>query len=365
MKRARLLWGVCGIGLGHARRQLPLIQHFGQHADISIFTYGSGIAFFEKAFAGQVNIRVHPVSVPYWIGQPSGLDFMGAAVHPANATLDFAANARAMAQAQQHIKTPHLVVSDYEPIAAQYAYAMGAPLVTLDQQSKYLGARLPTRLAGTGSADEVQRLSMFFPKAEARIACSFFKVAQQGRDVQLIAPILGSDIKTLKRKPLERPLVLVYLSEQLANTHQRAQIMAVLAQFKDVQFAVYVPENTIQELPVANIRLYPQGSKSFLSHLASCHGIISTAGHGLLSEAMYLGIPVLALPLKFYEQQMNAKVIADGGFGLCAHKLTRTSLQKFLRQLPDYAAAIARDKKTLLRGDGTAAALDVLKRFLP
>lgn len=364
MKRMRLLWGVCGIGLGHVRRQLPLLQHFAKRVDISIFTYGSGIPFFKDAFAGQSNIQVHSVSVPYWLGQPSGLNFAGAAAHPANSKLDFAVNALAMAAAEQHIKAPHLVVSDYEPIAAQYAYAMGAPLVTLDQQSKYLGARLPARLAGTGYTDEVQRLSMFFPKTAARLACSFFKVSQQSKAVQLIAPILGTDIKKLIRQPQAQPLVLVYLSAQLADAEQRTQILAVLAQFSHVQFAVYVPAITRQAASASNIQVYPQGSSTFLWHLARCHGIISTAGHGLLSEAMHLGVPVLALPLKLYEQQMNAKVIAQGGFGLSVQKLTRANLRRFLSELPDYSTAILRDKKTLLRGDGTAAALDVLRRVL-
>lgn len=364
MKRMRLLWGICGIGLGHVRRQLPLLQHFAKRADISIFTYGSGLPFLTKAFAGYSNIKVAQVSVPYWLGQPDGLDFAGSAKHPSNTALDFKGNALAMAGAEQHIRTPHLVVSDYEPIAAQYAYAMGAPLVTLDQQSKYLGAALPACLVGTGYADEVQRLSMFFPKADARLACSFFEVPQKKSDVQLIPPIFGSEVKGLKRTPSARPLVLVYLSEQMADAGQRAQIFAVLARFADVQFVVYVPAKTLQSAPAGNINLFPQGDKRFISHLAACHGIISTAGHGLLSEAMHLGIPVLALPLKLYEQQMNAKVIVDAGFGLRAQKLTCASLRRFLHDLPDYSAAILRDKKVLLRGDGLVQALGVLGNLL-
>jgi hypothetical protein len=49
MKRLRLLWGVCGIGLGHARRQLPLLQHYAQQADITVFTYGAALPFLRRA----------------------------------------------------------------------------------------------------------------------------------------------------------------------------------------------------------------------------------------------------------------------------------------------------------------------------
>jgi Glycosyl transferase family 1 len=50
----------------------------------------------------------------------------------------FQENIAAMAQAQKMIGKPDLVISDYEPVSAQYAYAYDAPLITVDQQSKYL-----------------------------------------------------------------------------------------------------------------------------------------------------------------------------------------------------------------------------------
>jgi len=367
MKKRKILWGVCGIGLGHARRQLPLIRHYARSSEIVLFTYGSGLVFFRKQLRDFTNIQVHEVSVPYWPGKPAGLDFAGAARADQNIGLDPAINAVAMAKAERKIGAPHLVISDYEPVCAQYAYAFSAPLVTLDQQSKFIGASMQGNLAGTTSTDEVMRLGMFFPKAEKRLACSFFRVPQEHvgyGSVKIIPSILGDDIFTLKQQPDPAPLVLVYLSEQLKDPGYISSLVSVLAQNPTIRFAVYLPK-AVAELPrLENVRYYKQGSTSFRGHLASCHGIIATAGHSLLSEAMHLNIPVLAVPLKLYEQQMNAYVLQKGGFGLSISQLTNRNLKEFLAGLGDFRRNIRYDRNLLLKGNGLTLARDEINDIL-
>lgn len=355
MKRPKILWGVCGIGLGHARRQLPVIQHYAGSSEIALFTYGSGLPFFRKHFRGQTHIKVHEVCVPYWPGNPDGLDFAQAARVSRRTHLDLSLNARAMEQAHKQIGVPDLVVSDYEPVSAQYAYAMNAPLMTLDQQSKYIEADFPPKLAGTSFVDEVMRLGMFFPKADRRLACSFFAVTQSGRrphSVSIIPPILDEAISRMRRQPDPAPLIVVYLSEQCKDPRQVDALVALLADHPTIRFAVYLPKETHRPAACGHLRFYQHGSAAFLKHLAMCHGIISTAGHSLLSEAMHLEIPVLALPLKLYEQQMNAHIIAQGGFGLSALHLTAKILREFLGNLPAYHQQIKQDRHLLLRGEG-------------
>ncbi len=367
MKKFRILWGVCGIGLGHARRQFPVIQHFAQSSEICIFTYGTGLSFFRKQFQGLPNIQIHEVSVPYWLGSPEGLDFAGSAQHPQNADLNFAANARAMDLAHRQIGQPHLVVSDYEPIAAQYAYAFQAPLVTLDQQSKYLGACLPSKLAGTGFADEVMRLRMFFPKAEKRLACSFFALEQNEtaiEPVKIIPPILDQEICNLQLQPDSDPLILVYLSEQMKDVRQIESLINSLSSSRGARYAVYLPQGVTVGQKPDHVRFYKHGSALFLRHLASCHGIVATAGHSLLSEVMHLGIPVYALPLNLYEQQMNAQIVRQGTFGQASTPLTSRKLDSFIKNIGAYRRNILQDRGLLIRGNGLSITCKELDKIL-
>jgi uncharacterized protein (TIGR00661 family) len=367
-QQASILWGICGIGHGHTFRQLPLLQHFADEGHkIMVFAYGQSLETLTDIFRETPNVSLAEVAVPYYVGAKDGLDFEATQNHPANQNIDFQGiNARAMAQAQKIIGCPDLVVTDYEPVSAQYAYAHNAPLVTIDQQSKYLKGDFPQDLNGCGFRDEVERLRMFFPKADHRIACSFFDVAacaHAAQDVTIHAPVLREEIIALQREPSVRPSYILYLTAQMETAQSLADLFDVLSRGTEADFHVFgrnVPAGEKQ----SNISCHGHAQQGFLRALESCHGIISTAGHGLLSEAMYLGIPVYAMPLSLYEQQMNAKVINDHGFGMARPTLERASLQEFMAQNANYCDAIGKDQKILMRKDERAQIVKTLRAYL-
>jgi uncharacterized protein (TIGR00661 family) len=75
----------------------------------------------------------------------------------------------------------------------------------------------------------------------------------------------------------------------------------------------------------------------FLADLVSARGVITGGGFSLLSEAVYLGKPVLAVPLKGqFEQLMNARYLHREGFGMCAPAIDAATLATFLEELDSY-----------------------------
>ncbi|MDB5184508.1 MAG: hypothetical protein JWN38_316 [Candidatus Saccharibacteria bacterium] len=360
----KILYGVCGIGNGHIYRQLPMLSYLAQSHKIMIFAYGDSLKFFSAYFADHANVRIAEVAVPYYVGIRSGIDFEASAKLIEESGINYTAiNSHALAAADEYLGQADLAISDYEPTTAQYAYAHGVPLVTIDQQSKYLSGAFPDELQGTTYVDEVVRLQMFFPTAAARIACSFFKVPQRpgSQKVYLFPPVLRSDFRRHEeRKPNE---LLVYLSAQQGLHQNHASLINVLAQESSTIFHVFLPKNaSLPLVPSRNVRLYHHGDDSFKFLLETCGGIVTTAGHSLLSEAMYLGVPVLALPLPLYEQQMNAKIIRLGQFGLSSPSLTPEVLNQFITNLTQYADNIKTDTKFLLRGDGQHAIMDFIEQ---
>ncbi len=64
------------------------------------------------------------------------------------------------------------------------------------------------------------------------------------------------------------------------------------------------------QLPLPNLELHPIHEQNFLHALAHCKGYVSTAGFESICEALYLGKPVLVIPVKGqYEQLCNASEI--------------------------------------------------------
>jgi uncharacterized protein (TIGR00661 family) len=356
----KILYGICGIGNGHTYRQLPILSALAENgADIVLFAYDTSFRFYSKLAERYPKISVHRVAVPYYQGCETGLDFEVSALLECNRQDFFGTNAKALSEAQKKIGTPDLVISDYEPVCAQYAYAHDAPLITIDQQSKYLTEQFPAHLNGTSYRDEVQRLRLFFPKATMRIACSFFRVSSQRSDLWVCPPVLRDAVKELRRNPIKES-ILVYLSAQQFEIQSIAELLAIFGEQTTIDFHVFFPQCDHQLQNRGNIYFYGHGDRRFDQLLASCGGIISTAGHSLLSEAMHLGIPVLALPLALYEQQMNASIIKDNGFGLSTDRLNREVLSEFLDRIPEFENAIQNDHNVLFCKD---ALPEILQRL--
>lgn len=350
----KILYGICGIGNGHIFRQLPIIDHFVKDgAELTIFAYDASYTFFKKYAQNYSNVKVEKVAVPYYKGNDQGINFADSTTLPTNDQDFFKINCAAMSKAG----SPDLVISDYEPISAQYAYACDAPLITIDQQSKYLANSFPESLNGCYFRDEVMRLKMFFPRATARIACSFFRIETE--EVMICPPPLREKVTTLKRSPKEN-VILVYLS---AQQFQKQPLNEMIDIFDSVsaEFHLFIPQK--EKIVGKNIHCYPHNDPQFDTILSKCSGIISTAGHGLLSEAMYLGIPILALPLNLYEQQMNAHVIHQNRFGLSSQKLTRETVSQFLSQIDPFTQAISQDKKVLFRSNGLESILTNITKY--
>lgn len=368
----KILFGICGISNGHCSRQLPIIKHLlEQGHEVLIFTYGDGLSYFDDRFPESSHLTIIPVANPYYVGTPQGLDFELTAKSDKNNSDFTRINSLAMHRVATECGHPDLVISDYEMVAAQYAYAKNIPLVTLDQQSKYLVGDFPLMLNGTSYIDEVERLRFFFPKAKKRIAVSFFRVKKAHRktdiDVEVFSPMIRPEVLAAKgRSKSDKPSILVYVTAQQLgvqpiddwiNTIRKALPECYKAHLY-LPRRVDLPENDSQ------LSFYHHGDKRFDSHLSFCHGIIATAGHNLLSEAMYLEKPVFALPLDLYEQQLNAHIIDEGGFGLSRPNLSVEELHLFFTNLDSYSRNIAEDKKYLLKEPGNALIIDQINRML-
>ncbi len=61
-----------------------------------------------------------------------------------------------------------------------------------------------------------------------------------------------------------------------------------------------------------------------------------------MSEAVYLGKPLLAVPLKGqFEQLMNGRYLQRLGYGMCVERTTKTALTEFIDRMPEFEKALA------------------------
>lgn len=358
----KILYGISGIGTGHSNRQIPIIDYFlKRNSQIVFFCYGESLRILSDRYMNQENISIIPIDIPFIVGNLFGLDWEQTA--KVNKGRDFITiNSLAMARASELIGKPDLVISDYEPLSAQYAYAYDSKFFTLDQQSKYLIDVDYPKFEGQSFQDEIARLRMFFPKADARIACSFFDIEQRENKygVKIFPSTLKDEIINMRREVDNS--ILIYISSQKAFVQDLESVMEMCSTL-DEEFHIFIKDVINIDTP-HNVRIYQHGDPRFMNLLSKCKGLVSTAGHTLLSEAMYLGIPVYAIPLPVYEQHMNAYCIEKNGFGMSRPRLEKDSLNEFIQRIPEYIKSIENDEGTLLRGPGQAEIIKYLGQIV-
>jgi uncharacterized protein (TIGR00661 family) len=94
----------------------------------------------------------------------------------------------------------------------------------------------------------------------------------------------------------------------------------------------------------------------FLEDLIGAKAVIANAGFSLMTEALHLAKPYLAIPIEHqFEQIFNAYWLDKMGYGTYWEELNRERVESFLYNLPDY-----REQLNAYPRRGNAALLDKL-----
>ena len=358
----KIVLGVCGFGFGHSARERPVLEGLlARGHEVLLVTNDQSYDYFTRHFPQVLNARVY---VPVMHTTSDGLDFSATADDPRNSQPEaHHAFWDACGLVQRQFGTPDLVISDYDMVSAQIAYLFGVPLVTFDQQSKFLGYECPAIDAFTRDEHRM-RLGYLFPKATMRVATSFFPVDYTPVDeypVTIIPPIVGRDLKGQIPDPVDRH-VTVYISAASHVAQSLDELLAVFGQFPEHHFTCFVDAEATH-VP-GNVSLKANSRADFIESLRRSTAVISTAGHNLITEALYLHVPMFLLPFEHYEQQLNARMITDAGLGCAAATLTADTLGEFLGDLDSYRRRRRVTTAVYNDVDGDTVFLDLVESLL-
>lgn len=342
---ARIAWGIMGDSRGHLTRALALVREFPQHEFLFL---GGGST---EELRGQ-GFRVFSLPMPGTIlsdGRVRGLATAANLLRLLSRSPEILRGLRAALEEFQ----PDLAITDYEFFLPRAARIMGLPCLSLDHQHVLTKCRLEpvpgqflNRLATTAS------IRLLFSRASRFLVTSFFPAEPLGPDTEVIGPILRPDVPGLV--PTHGGHVLAYLRTGLPRP--LAEALAALGR----EVRVY----GLGALPARGRLRFLVGERgAFLEDLASCAFVLSNAGHNLVSEALCLGKPVLALPsAMFYEQHVNARHLRAMGRGDFFTDPARAgeALAAFEKNLERFAAAGA---ERIEPGNARAAA--IVNRLLP
>jgi uncharacterized protein (TIGR00661 family) len=205
------------------------------------------------------------------------------------------------------------------------------PIIAIDNQHPLTDARHYPSAGVARSGGREMVTGLMTPQARTRIwSFRFFKARLKKRTTFLFPPILRAEV--LRTRPTEGDSVLVYV------TSKAADLLPVLRSVRQ-KFTCYGFDRDGKD---GNLDFCKPSLDGFLRDLAGCRAIVANAGFSLISEALYLGKPYLAWPVKRqFEQAFNAYSIGQMGYGAYWDDLNKERVDSFLFNRESYREKLA------------------------
>lgn len=326
---SKILYGVAGEGSGHSSRAKVIIPYLlKQGHSIKVISYDRGYKNLSPYFDAKKIFGLHfhyeNNEVKYAKTILKNLKKISIAVKSVKRVLKIIDDFK-----------PDLVFSDFEPISCITANLKKLPLISLDNQHRITNTKIeyPSKYKKEAKAAQVV-INMIIFNAKAYLVTSFFKTKIIKPKTYLLPPLLKLEI--LNKKMCNKDYILVYLTSEFKG-------MIKILKNIDKKFIVY---GFNRNQKAKNIIFKKPSQAEFLKDLASCQGIIANAGFTLITEALYLRKPYLALPLKGqFEQILNAYHLEKLGYGKYWDDLNKEKIEDFLANLSVYRKNLKKYKR--------------------
>jgi uncharacterized protein (TIGR00661 family) len=324
----KILYGVVGEGMGHAMRsQVVIKQLLAWGHEVKIVVSGRAYDFLRKQFEG-----VNKIWGLTMVMEENEIQKTETALEVLKGSLTgLPENIKSYFTLTEKFK-PDMVISDFETWSALYSYNSMIPLVCIDNiqairrcwhsEEILRGKTREWQLAKSVIKSKIPRADHFF-------ITTFFEARLKKDKTTLVPPILREEI--LQAQASEKDHILVY---QTSETF--IHLPEILKMFPEIPFRVYgLRRNLEKELTEENVTFCPFSEPGFIAGLASAKAVIGSAGFTLMGEAVHLGKPYLATPVKGqFEQIMNSRYLESLGYGFQDEELDEFSLRYFIKNIP-------------------------------
>jgi len=319
-----IFYGVNGEGLGHVSRALFVIEHLPATTQVHVFTYGRAYEYLTR----QQYPYLYKIEGMLFSFKHGKVDYL-------RSTRDLIwfmmtnKNQGPIIELAQELK-PSLFISDFEPSIPRVAHALRKPLLSVDNQHRFVYrdmTDLPFSLRAYGWGCGLFA-KWIVPKPDQAIV-STFHYDQLGPSTKTRIFANGLMKKSLEEiDPKKGDFVLVYCRESISD-----ELIKVLEKTRGIRYKIYgVPQGRFEKPATGEFEFCELGP-NFVEDLANCRCLVGSAGNQLISEARFLGKPILAIPEPLqFEQSVNAFYVTKLrlGLGIALHQLTPQVVEEFV-----------------------------------
>lgn len=318
---ANILYGVNGEGAGHSSRAREVLSHLKARG------HTLHVASFDR---GLQNLRAD-----FEVTEIYGLRFAYAnnKVRYRKTVTKNLASVRQAAKSLRRLSELadewriDAVITDFEPLTCHVGHRKHLPVISIDNQHCLTNTDVsypPECRRDAAVAKLVTK--MMVPRADAYLTTAFFTTQIRKPRTFLFPPILRQEI--LSARPQAGQDVLVYV------TSPAPALVKLLTGIR----GSFIAYGFGREGREGNIAFRKPSLDGFLRDLVNAKAVIANAGFSLVTEALHLGKPYLAIPVKHqFEQIFNAYWVAKSGYGSYWPDLNKERVESFLYNLPQHA----------------------------
>ncbi|MCC7380330.1 MAG: teichoic acid biosynthesis protein [Deltaproteobacteria bacterium] len=332
----KILYGVVGEGMGHAMRSAVILERLvGAGHDVRIVGSGRAAEYLERAHPDRVT-TITGLTMVYEDNEVRKLKTL---LQNLKAAAGIPENVRAYLEMARDF-SPDVVVSDFESWTYAFARGQGVPIVSVDNMQVIDRCTHDRALLGDEWASFLLAKGIVrnkLPRANAYLITTFFFPPLRKDRSSLHPPILRRIILDAKARVSPGEHVLVYQT----GTSHGGLLDALRA--VDVPFRIYgMRRDLTAPVTEGNLCFCPFSEDQFTADLASSRAVLAGGGFTLMGEAIYLGKPMLSIPLVGqFEQVLNASYLQKLGYGERTSEISREGLRSFLDKTPWYQERLA------------------------
>jgi len=323
---AKILYGVCGEGLGHASRSRILINHLQKNHEIKIAAGGKAYTLLSKNFKD-----VQKIQSPHFMYKKGQVRLLYSILKILYQTM--VATPKSLLMIRKTIKEfkPDVILTDADPITYNLALLKKLPRISIDNPQAIIYRKYKVKT------------SEFWPWFALVLACKiaafnadkyviydFSEKRSTNKKVIFLKPLIQQGI--LHEKPKEKHHIFVY------QTSQSTEFISEILKKIDEKFIIYGFAKNQKE---NNLIFKKFNENEFYQDIAHSKAVITNGGFTVLSEALYLKKPIFTIPIKRqFEQVLNGKFIENLGVGVSCSHVNEKNLTNFLRNLDTYKAKL-------------------------
>lgn len=323
----RILYSVCGVGLGHASRSSVIIKELLKSHEVKIVSYSEGLSFLKKLFPEVHELkwfkyrfkkhRINKLLTLFFVilSLPSVLFF----------------NYRKLNKLIKDF-SPQLIISDFDFNALEAGKLKKIPVILVSNMHllEYLKPEMNFMERIEAMLSD-ERMLKAYTNADYYLITSFFKPKQKESNRFFFHPIINPDL--FKEKISDKGFFLVYMSPHCLN-----EFLPLLKEFPEKKFIVYGSD---KRKKIKNIQFKPFSRKEWVKDINSCRAVLCHGGMLTLSEAVVLKKPCFVFASKdWLERFHNGFMIAKQGFGILSDNPSTEKLKEFFSSLPKFKIAL-------------------------